>query len=425
MKPPTDARRLLLLLTAVDFLNFFDRQLVAALAEPIKRHFVLTDAQLGWLSGAFELTYPLAAVMWALAADKWVRSRVISAGVAILSWGTAATGAASSYAALALARATVGLGCGGYGPAAMALLSDAFPSDHRSRAVAVHDSGLMVGSALGMVLGGTLGEIFGWRMPFLVAGVPGLVLAVLAWRISEPKRGASECATAGAGERDRKSNGVPGFSIDAVRNLLGIRTLWVVYVADVLVALASGGFIFWLPTFLGRTHNYSLGRAGLVAGALQIVSGLTGILIGGWLADRWVQRHPGGRMLTLGTGFLLGTPLATVALLTRNLTVFGVTASLAVICYTVYFPCLGPQIQDVTPPGVRATAFAINLLLGHILGNLLSAPLVGWLSDTTGDLRLALLAVPFIAMLGGLVALLGVRSAGADRQKMLSSLRIN
>jgi predicted MFS family arabinose efflux permease len=425
VQTPTHPQRLLLLLSIINFFNFFDRQLLAALAEPIKGHFALTDARLGSLNSAFELVYSLAALGFALAADKWVRNRIIAAGVAIWSLATTATGAANSFLAVALARGMLGLGCGGYGPAGMALLSDAFPSDHRSRAVAVHDSGLMVGAALGAVLGGMLGEAFGWRVPFLAAGIPGLVLALLAWRIREPARGASEYATLGVEDSALSPGGGPDLSWRAVRRLLGVRTLWAVYGADVLIAFASSGLIFWLPSFLVRMHNFSLGRAGQVAGALQVVTGLIGILLGGWLADRWVQRHPGGRMLTLGAGFLLGTPFAVVAVLTTNLVLFGVTAGLAVICYTVYFPCLAPQIHDVTPPALRATALAINILLGHILGNLPSVPLVGWLSDVTGDLRLALLAVPLIASLGGLVALLGARSAGADRQQMLSSLTIN
>jgi MFS family permease len=420
---PTRPKRLLLLLAAINFMNFYDRQLLAALAEPIKRHFALSDTQLGGLNSAFEIVYPFAALVLGMAADRWVRKYIIAIGVTVWSMATMATGAAGSYLALALTRAAVGLGCGGYGPAAMALISDAFPSSSRSRVVALHDVGLMLGSALGYLLGGLLGQALGWPSPFLIAGLPGLVLGVLAWKLREPRRGESEYETLGIDPRGVKRPARPSITLKAVRQLLTLRTLQVVYLADILIAFATGGLIFWLPSFMVRLHDYSLREAGILAGVLQVVTGLIGILIGAWVADKWTERHPGGRMLTLGAGFLIGTPLAVIAILTPNATLFGVAAGLAVIAYSVYFPCLTPQIHDVTPPELRSTALAINILLGHALGNSLSAPFIGMLSDLTGDLRYALLMVPAVALLGGLVALMGVRSAGDDRRRMLESLQ--
>ncbi len=456
--------RLLLLLAVTNFANFYDRQLLSALAEPVKHHFGLSDFQLGVLNSCFEVSYPLAALALGVVADRGMRNRVIAFAVAVWSVATVLTGAAGSYLALALSRVGLGLGCGGYGPAGLALLSDAFPGSQRSRVVALHDSGLMLGAALGYVLGGTLGEAFGWRMPFLVAGIPGLALAVLAWNVREPPRGASEYASlglegdscspglggcdlaAGAGDAEPREGGAGPHGSDSerqgagsqglspwlfaqlpsvvrpVRQLLAVPTLRVVYAADVLIALASGGLIFWMPSFLVRAHGLGVGRAGLVTGILQVAAGLAGMLAGGWLADKWTQRHPGGRMLTMGVGFVVGTPLAIVAFLAPDLGLFCVAAGLAVICYTVYFPCLAPQIHDVTPPGLRATALGVNILLGHVLGNLFSTPLIGWLSDATGDLRVAMLAVPLVALLAGLAALRGARSAGPDRRRMLADL---
>ncbi len=423
MNGTPNAKRLLLLLAAVNFMNFYDRQLLSALVEPIKEHFGFTDAQMGGLGSAFEITYPIAALLLGVLADRWARKRVIALGAAVWSVATMLMGAAGSYLTLALSRALLGVGCGGYGPAGLALLSDAYPEGQRGRAMAIHDSGLMVGAALGYVLGGWLGEVLGWRVPFLTAGVPGLLLALLAWRLKEPRRGASEAAVLRAEHTGSADNDWPDVSLGALRQLFAVRTLTAVYLANVLISFATGGLIFWLPSFLVRVHGLSLARAGLMAGVLQVAAGLLGVLAGGWLADKWVQRNPGGRMLTLAAGFLVGTPLAAAAVLSHSTVLFAVLASAAVVCYAVYFPSVGAQIMDVTRPGMRATATAASILLSHVLGHLPSSPFIGWLSDATGDLRLALLVVPAVAVLGGVVALLGARSAGADRAAMLANLQ--
>ena len=421
MKAPRHATRLLVLLSSLNFFNFFDRQLLAALVEPLKIAFQLNDTQIGTLNSAFELTYPVAALLLALLADRWMRSRVIALGVALWSIATLATGAAGSFTALLLSRAALGIGCAAYGPSGLALLSDTFADELRSRMIAIHESGLMLGAAAGFIVGGALGQLFGWRVPFIVAGLPGLALAVLAWRIKEPKRGAADLMELPAGA-DAAGNSV-NLSAQMLRQLYQVRTLWIVYGASVLIAFATGGLIFWLPAFLVRMHGMGLGQAGLLAGIMQVTAGLVGILLGGWLADRWTLKHPAGRLFTLASGFLLGTPLALLAILTTNIAVFGVATALAVVCYTVYFPCIAPQIHDVTRPALRATALAVNIFLSHVLGNLLSAPFIGWLSDLSGSLRIAMLVVPLVAAGGGLIALLGARWAGPEREKMLASLR--
>jgi len=420
---PTSPRRLLILLAAINFSNFFDRQLLSTLVEPIKQAFDLSDMQMGQLNSAFEIAYPLAAVVLGVLADRWARKRVIAIGVAVWSLATLGFGLAGSYLALALTRVGLGIGSGAYGPVGLALLSDAFPDKQRGRVVALHDVGLMAGAALGYILGGVLGDRFGWRAPFLVAGLPGMVLAVLAWRIREPQRGASELATLGENVEHGNPKPQADFSLNTLRQVFAVRTLWVVYLVNILISFATGGLIFWMPTFLIRVHGFSLVRAGMLAGILQVVAGLIGILAGGWLADKWAQRHPGGRLLTLGMAYLVGTPFVVVALLSTNVVLFGAAAGIAIICYTVYFPTLPSQIQDVTPPSLRATALAFSILLGHVLGHLPSAPFMGWLSDTTGSLRIAMLMVPVVALVGGLAAFWGVRSAGSDRQQMLANLQ--
>lgn len=415
--------RLLVLMAAINFSNFFNRQLLSVVVEPVKLAFDLSDVQVGQLNSVFEIAYPLAAVALAILADRWTRKRVIAIGVTLWSLSTLAFGMAGSYLVLALTRVGLGIGSGAYGPVGPALLSDAFPDKQRARVAAMHDVGLMAGAALGYVLGGVLGQSFGWRAPFIVAGLPGMALAVLALRVREPQRGASELASLGMEAAEQPAEQRPNFSIETVRQVFAVPTLRVVYLVNVLISFATGGLIFWMPTFLVRVHNFSLGRAGTLTGILQVAAGLVGILLGGWLADRWTERHPAGRLLTLGMGYLIGTPFVVLAILTTNVVLFGICAAVAVVCYTVYFPTLSAQIQDVARPSLRATALAFSILLGHVLGHLPSAPFMGWLSDSSGSLRTAMLLVPVMALAGGLLAFAGLRSAGRDRQAMLAHLQ--
>jgi len=399
------ARRALGLLFLANLMNFYNRQIVSALAEAIKAEFTLSDAQVGGLNSAFELTYPLAAVALAMAADRWSRQRIIALVAVLWSAATILTGAAGSYLALILARLGVGVGQGGYGPLAVATLTEVFPGAYRGRAVAIHDVGMMLGSAVGYLLGGLVAEAAGWRVSFFVAGLPGLLLVWLIWGL---RLGSS------ATSLSTSHLPIPQLAADTLRQLFAVPTLRLVYASGILAYLATGGLIFWLPTFMQRFHGYTLASASAVGGATQVVVGAAGVLAGGWLGDRLVQRHPGGRLLTASLGLAAATPLGIVAILTPSRPLFLATAGLALFFYAFGSPCTGPQIHDVTPPGFRATALALYLLLSHYLGNLPSAPLIGWLSDGGRDLRSGMVVMPGLGLLAALLMLWGTRFAGRD-----------
>lgn len=401
------AQRILGLFFLANLMNFYDRQIVAALAEAIKIEFALTDAQVGGLNSAFEFTYPVVAVALALLADRWSRQRIIALSIALWSTATVLTGAAGSYLALALSRLGVGVGQGGYGPPAVATLTDVFAGAYRARAVAIHDVGMMLGSAAGYLLGGGVAAVLGWRISFFLAGLPGLWLARVIWRLRSAHTSSSPSPVAPILALSRPT-------ADTLRQLLTVPTLRIVYAGGVLTYLATGGLIFWLPTFMQRFHGYTLASAAAVGGAAQVIVGVTGVMVGGWLGDRLAQRHPGGRLLTMSLSLAMATPLAAVAILTPSRSLFLTTAALALFFYAFNSPCTGPQIHDVAPLGVRTTAQALYLLLTHYLGNLPSAPLVGWLSDNSKDMQSSLVVMPGISLLAALFMLWGARFATRD-----------
>jgi len=375
---------------------------------------------LGLLATAFEVSYALAPVPIALLADRWLRRRVVALSVALWSGAMALTGAAGSFAVLLLGRAGLGVGEAGYGPSALAWLSDLWPPSHRSRAVGIHDLALMVGSAAGYALGGVLGLALGWRPVFFLAAVPGFLLAIVLWFMPEPPKGQSDYEALGLAGPSRADQGLSFRA--AARELLSIPSLVVTYTVTVLINLATAGIIYWLPTFAVRLHGLGEDQAGLLIGAMTVVTGGAGVLAGGWVADRVLQRTPAGRLLVISGSYALGFPLALAAVAVTDTVPFAILATVAVFLFSFYFPCLAPLIHQVTRPELRATAMALYLLVAHILGNALAPALIGWFSDQAGNLRLGIGVALGVALIGALIGLWGSRFVGPDTRAMLDKL---
>jgi len=271
------AKTTLFALFWANFLNFFDRQVVASLAPLLQEYWQLSDYQVGLLATAFEVTYALAPLPVAVLADRWLRRRVVALALFVWSGAMALTGAAGSFTLLLLGRAGLGLGEASYGPSALAWLSDLFPPSHRSRAVGIHDLALMIGSAAGYALGGVLGKALGWRPVFFLATLPGLLLAAVVWALPEPRRGQADYQFLGLEDTDSPRPAIP--FLTALRQLLAVPTLVVTYAVAVLINLATAGIIYWLPSFAVRLHGLDAAQAGLGIGVLTVVTGAAGVLV--------------------------------------------------------------------------------------------------------------------------------------------------
>lgn len=416
------AKTTLAVLFWANFMNFLDRQIIAALAPQLKDYWQLSDYQVGLLATAFELAYALAPVPIALLADRWLRRRVVALALALWSGATALTGAAGSFGMLLVGRASLGLGEAAYGPSALAWLSDLFPPSHRSRAVGFHDLALMVGSAAGFALGGILATALGWRGVLYLAAAPGLLLAIVIWLLPEPVRGQSDYLALGVDQKSTRTTPATPV-IAAFRELLATPTLAVTYVTSVLVNFSLSGVVFWMPSFVIRVHGLDEGAAGLAIGVLTVVAGAGGVICGGFVADRLLRRTPAGRLLTIALSYLAGFPLALGALLAPNLTVSLGLAALAVFFFTFFFPCLAPLIHQVTRPELRATAMSLYLLFAHVLGNAVAPVLIGQVSDRMGDLRLGLAAALLLALLGAAIGLWGTRFVSRDTAALRDNLQ--
>lgn len=363
----------LAVLTLVYTLAFVDRQVIVILAEDIKSDLVLSDTQLGVLTGfAFALFYVGLGIPVARLADRWNRISILSAALAIWSGMTATCAAAGSFVQLALARFGVGIGEAGCNPPAYSVIADYFPPRNRATALAVYASaGTSIGILVGFAVGGLLAEIYGWRAAFLWVGLPGVALALVVWlSVREPERE----GYAAAGDR------APRIA-DVLRQLLASRTFVFVSLAVACNAFAIYAVLNWLPVFMIRVYGASPSQVGPALGLLFGVGmGAGGILVG-WLCDRRARRDRRYYVWIPAAGVALTPALYGCALFSPSM-----SASLMwAIVPTLFINCTaGPVltvIMGLVETRARALVSSLFLLVVNVAGLGISPIAVGALSD--------------------------------------------
>jgi len=274
-----------------------------------------------------------------------------------------------------------------------------------------------VGSALGFILGGILGHRFGWRAAFYVVGIPGILAALACLTLPEPKRGGMDLEPGEAAGRMQAEEARLSF-LQTARCLARIPS----YVWNVLglaaMTFAIGGFQFWMPAFLHRHRGLDLEAAGLRLGAIVVLAGIGGTFAGGWLGD-WLLRRTGKAYLLLsGIGMLIAVPVSFVALYVTDPRVYFPALLVALFFVFLNTGPANTAILNVVPPRMRATAFAMSIFFIHLLGDDGASYFVGWLSDHAGGLTSALLIVPAMMALSGILFLVGSLRLQADTDRV-------
>jgi predicted MFS family arabinose efflux permease len=411
---PAYANYVLGLLFVAYVFNFVDRQILGILLESIKQDLQLSDKVMGLLTGTmFAVFYATLGIPIARLADVWVRRSIIALGLALWSGMTAASGMAQSLLQLAGARIGVGVGEAALSPPAHSLISDYFPPEKRATALGIYAVGIHVGTLFGFKLGGMLDDAFGWRMAFMIVGVPGLLLALLVrFTVREPKRGRTDPAPASR---------APAPPVSAVlAHLVRQPSFVLLSIAMGMMAFAGYAFSVWAPTFLRRVHGWSSSEAGDLGWPIGI-GGALGSILAGWLADRlgrrdarwwmWVPALAGVVPLPFTLGFLFaGDPLAALWLSTPGLAIAA-----------FYQGPTFAAVQNLAPPPMRAVASGIMLFITTMIGYALGPLAIGWLNDTVfahhGELsvRYSLAAVLSGAgVLGSLFYVLAARTLRTD-----------
>jgi MFS transporter, Spinster family, sphingosine-1-phosphate transporter len=397
------ARPALGVLLAINLFCYLDRYILASIIPAIKTEFLKGDpnanGKAGLLTTAFLVSYMLTAPLFGWLADRYSRWMIIGISVGLWSVASGASGLAATFMILLATRVFLGIGEAGYGPAAPTIISDFYPVEKRGQVLAWFFMAIPVGSALGYAFGGWINGILGWRWAFYLVLPPGLLLAALCFFMPEPARE--------HGDR-------PKPNWEDYKGLIRIPSLVTNIAAQTALTFAIGGLSVWAPTYIHEGRGEPLARTDLIFGGILVVAGFISTLFGGWLGDALRKRYPGSYFLVSGTGMLLGFP-CTIAML---YTPFPMAWGFVFLAIFFLFMNTGPSntaLANVTPAPMRATAFAMNILVIHLLGDALSPPLIGWIKDH-GTWNAAFFTVSTVMLVAGIVWLSSAKALVRDTE---------
>ncbi len=355
-------KRLLLILTLINFVNWIDRQIVYPLFPLIKQDFAISYTQLGWLVAAFSLVHAVGSLGLGRLADFTSRKKVISYGILFWSGATFTSGLAASFRSLLMSRALVGVGEAAYVPAANAIISASFSRRIRARVQGFFDLGMFIGGALGISLGAILAQWVGWRPAFFIVGIPGLLLALSVVRLPELPRARGE-------------EHVP------IGRLLRIPSYVLMLVSGWFIAFAGYAYVIWGAEFVYRYKGLSLAQGGTMLGAVMVVAGILGVMTGAALADRLAQAFPWGRALTPAIGFLVSAPLILGALHASSRVILMSLFFAGAFFMTWYHGPVTAIIHDLTPPQAHATAMGVYYFFVNLTATTAASLLIGRIAD--------------------------------------------
>jgi MFS transporter, Spinster family, sphingosine-1-phosphate transporter len=386
----------LLLLTGLNLLNYADRNVLFAVQPLVQNEFRINKAQIGYLTSAFLICYMLAAPFVGPLADRYSRKLIISLGAIFWSGLTLLTAVTHTYTELLVRHTLVGIGEATFVTIAPTFVADLFSENKRGRILGVFYLAIPVGSAAGYLLGGHLAPLYGWRFPFYIAAAPGFLLAVAVLFLKEPERGQFDSIK----ETPERTT-----FIGLIRNPAFLTAT----LGMAMMTFSLGGIQVWMPQFLFSERHYSLEAANFDFGIIVVVDGILASLLGGWLGDYLLRRMKSSYYLVSAVSMALGVPFMIVALFVPGRLMIP---AIAVAAFFLLFNTspLNAAVINSVGAHIRATAIAMNIFIIHILGDVPSPTMMGWVADKH-SLQTAFI-LPVIAMvLSSVILFYGMRFA--------------
>jgi MFS transporter, Spinster family, sphingosine-1-phosphate transporter len=385
--------RLLAVLALINFVNFADRQVLNPLLPLLRHHFNVSDTQLGSLQTGLLVVLAIASVPFGYLADRYSQPKIIAAGVLFWSLASVASGLAATFAMLFVARAMVGVGEAAYAPAAQSLISDSFSFSNRALAQAIFASGMLLGGAAGLALGGIMGVRHGWQHAFIIVGLVGLIPGLFALRLPEPPR-------------------APRSEVVSVRELLRVPAYVAMIAAGTCVTFSSVSLVTWGVDYAMSYKDFSLREAALSLSIIALLSLVLGALTGGAIADRLQKRYIYGRVLVIAIAFLAAAPFLLLAIQSDEKWVVLTGLFVAGFFMSWYHGPTTAVLHDLTPQRSHATAIGVYMFVTQLLGAL-GPQLIGRISDIS-DLQIGLQAAVAVMVMGSLLMMLVIHFVRRD-----------
>lgn len=401
----------LIICSLLYMINYMDRQVFAVALEPMKQELGLTDSQLGIIGTVFLLGIAFFALPAGLLMDRWSRRKAV--GIMAIGWSvfTWLTGLGKGFWGIFMPRAMVGVGEAGFSAGGTAMITAAYPPESRSKAMGVFNMFIMLGIALGMIIGGKIVTAYGWRMPFFIFAVPGVILGIIAFFFLKDYKTVKEVDESG------KKMGV----FATIATLFKIPTLRWLFIGFAMQNVLAFSYLQWTAAYLMRCRGLTAGGAGEIIGIMSL-GALIGAPLGGFLADKWQKKNARGRMLFPVCTMIVMTALWVPSVILQFEGLGFVLGILFGTTVMMGLPALSAITQDVVTPGLKATSWGMCVLCMYVLGGGWAPYLTGAISDALGGgahgLKVALLLVSIGGVLATICLYFGSRHYEKDVAKV-------
>ena len=389
--------------------DYIDRTIVTSMFSSIEADWGISHTQSGLLVSAVYwaiviLTFPVS-----LLVDRWSRTKTIGIMAIMWSLATALCALTGNFVQLFMARLLIGVGEAGYAPGGSAMISGLYPIEKRSKMMGIWNASIPLGTAIGVLLGGIIATRLGWRHAFGIVAFPGLIVAVLFLFVKDYK-------TVDLSFFDKANKKIKMERKDMVKEFLSKPSIIFTYFGITAVVFVTTSLITWLSTYFQVERGLPQEKAGTLASSVMVMA-LVGAPLGGILTDRWRKTQFNARLLLPAISSLVSAILLFMALYLFRGAVQYVTFLLMGISIMVFISGATSVTQDVIHPGLRATSYAIAVVVQNLLGASMAPIVIGQIYDRT-NIKTALAVLPFILMIGALLFYLGSKHYGNDMEKV-------
>jgi MFS family permease len=389
-----------LLLFLLYMFDYIDRMVVTSMFTSIERDWGITHTQSGLLVSAVYwaiviLTFPISILV-----DRWSRTKTIGVMAIMWSLATALCALTGNFVQLFMARMLIGVGEAGYAPGGSAMISGLYPIDKRARMMGLWNASIPLGSAIGVLLGGIIAAKLGWKHAFGIVAIPGLIVAVLFLFVKDYK-------TVDLSFYDKSSNKIKMEKKDMVREFISKPSVLLTYLGMAAVVFVTTSMLTWLPTYFEKMRSIPQESAGKMASSVMVLA-LVGAPLGGYLTDIWRKSKENARLLFPALSTLLSAIVLFIALTLFKGTIQYVLFLVFGILVLAFISGAASVTQDVIHPGLRATSYAIAVVVQNLLGASTAPIIMGKIYDLT-NIQTALSILPVILLIGAVLFWLGSR----------------